>query len=231
MGDRRGVGDVTEHVEVVVGREEEGVDAREGGFDGRGDVAEVGGEGHAYAVGGEDEAAGVGGVVGDGEGGDVDVADGELGTGVEVLDGWEVGWVGFLRRGVCGVGDVWGVGIFGVGVGSGVDAGWEVEAGVEAGGLGGDVGDGGGFGGDVVGGGVGCYGGGAGLFFALDVIEPLGVGHGGAGGEHADPGAVGGLGEEDGDAEAAGQDGEAGYVVLMLVGDEDGVELRGVFAG
>jgi hypothetical protein len=42
---------------------------------------------------------------------------------------------------------------------------------------------------------------------------------------------VGGLGEEDGDAEAAGEDCEAGYVVLMLVGDEDGVELRGVFAG
>ena len=63
------------------------------------------------------------------------------------------------------------------------------------------------------------------------MVEPLGVGHGGARGDHADPGAVGGLGEEDGDAQAAGEDGEAGDVVLMLVGDEDGVEGGGVFAG
>ena len=70
-----------------------------------------------------------------------------------------------------------------------------------------------------------------GRVFRLDVVEPLGVGHGGAGGEHADPGAVGGLSEEDGDAEAAGEDGEAGDVVLMLVGDEDGVEFGGVLAG
>ena len=33
----------------------------------------------------------------------------------------------------------------------------------------------------------------------------------------------------DGDAEAAGEDCEAGDVVLMLVGDEDGVEGGGVF--
>ena len=59
---------------------------------------------------------------------------------------------------------------------------------------------------------------------AVVLVEPAGVGHGGAGGEHADPGAVGGFGEEDGDAEAAGEDGETGDVVLMLVGDEDGVE-------
>ena len=79
---------------------------------------------------------------------------------------------------------------------------------------------------------VGLEGGfGAGELFGPGVIEPPGVGHGGAGGEHADPGAMGGLGEEDGDAEAAGEDGEAGDVVLMLVGDEDGVELCGVFAG
>ena len=72
---------------------------------------------------------------------------------------------------------------------------------------------------------------GAGFFFGLDVVEPLGVGHGGAGGDHADPGAVGGLGEVDGDAQAAGEGGEAGDVVLMLVGDEDGVEGGGIFVG
>ncbi len=75
------------------------------------------------------------------------------------------------------------------------------------------------------------YGGGSGFFFLLEVVEPFGVGHGGAGGEHADPGAVGGFGEEDGDVEAAGEDGEAGDVVDVLVGDEDGVEGRGVFSG
>ncbi len=50
-------------------------------------------------------------------------------------------------------------------------------------------------------------------------------------GEHTNPGAVGGFGEEDGDLEAAGKDGEAGDVVLVLVGDEDGVELCRVFSG
>jgi hypothetical protein len=42
---------------------------------------------------------------------------------------------------------------------------------------------------------------------------------------------VGGLGEEDGDAQAAGEGGEAGDVVLMLVGDEDGIERGGIFVG
>ena len=78
---------------------------------------------------------------------------------------------------------------------------------------------------------MGCGGCGAGFLLFLDVIEPLGVGHGGARGDHADPGAVGGLGEIDGNAEAAGENCEAGDVVLMLVGDEDGVEGGGVFVG
>ena len=63
------------------------------------------------------------------------------------------------------------------------------------------------------------------------MIEPLGVGHGGAGGDHADPGTVGRFGEVDGNLQAARQNGEAGDVVLMLVGDQDGVERAGVFAG
>ena len=200
----------------MVGFEEEDVDALEGGLDVGGHVAEVSGEGHADAVGGEDEAAGVGCVVGNGEGGDVDVADAEVGAGVEELDGGEVGGVGFGggRKGV-GVAECVGFGFGGFGI--------------ESGGFGVDVGDGGGRGGDVVG--LSGYGCGAGFFFALDVIEPLGVGHGGARGHHADPGAVGWLGEVDRDVEAAGEDAEAGDVVLVLVGDEDGVELRGIFAG
>ena len=59
------------------------------------------------------------------------------------------------------------------------------------------------------------------------MIEPLGVGHRGARGQHADPGAVCRLGEEDGNFETARQDGETGDVVLVLVGDEDGVERAG----
>ena len=73
--------------------------------------------------------------------------------------------------------------------------------------------------------------GGARLLLLLQVVEPLGVGHGGARGDHANPGAMGGLGEVDGDTQAAGQGGEAGDVVLVLVGDEDGVERGGVFVG
>ena len=42
---------------------------------------------------------------------------------------------------------------------------------------------------------------------------------------------MGHLREVDGDAELAGGDGEAVDVVLMLVGDEDGVEGAGVFSG
>ena len=77
-------------------------------------------------------------------------------------------------------------------------------------------------------GGHGC---GAGLFFALHVIEPLRVGHRRARREHADPGAVGGFGQEDRNVEPAREDGEPGDVVLVLVGDEDSVELRWIFPG
>ena len=94
--DGPGVGAVAEHLEVVIGLEEEDIDPLEGGLDVGGHVAEIGGKGHADALGREDEAAGVGGVVGDGEGGDVDVADGEPGAGVEVLDGRKVRGIGFL---------------------------------------------------------------------------------------------------------------------------------------
>ena len=70
-----------------------------------------------------------------------------------------------------------------------------------------------------------------GFFFLLDVLEPLGIGHGGSRSDHADPGPVGGLGQVDRDIEAAGEDGESGDVVDVLVGDEDGVEGCRVFSG
>ena len=100
--DGPGVGAVAEHLEIVVGFEQEDVDGFEGGLDVGRDVAEVGGDGHADGLGAgvEDEAAGVGGVVGDGEGCDVEIADGEVGAGAEVLDGGEAGGVCvFLWRG------------------------------------------------------------------------------------------------------------------------------------
>src|ERR1039458_7603553 len=114
--DRPGVGAVLEHLEVVVGFEQEHVDALEGPLDVGRHVPEVGGDGHAdgLGTGREDEAAGVGGVVGNGEGRNGDVADGEVGTGVEVLDGGQVGgdwfgggffFVGFRLGGSGGVGE------------------------------------------------------------------------------------------------------------------------------
>ena len=98
--DGPGVRAVAEHLEVVVGLEQEDVDGFEGGLDVGRDVAEVGGDRHADGLGTgvEDEAAGVGGVVGDGEGRDVEIADAEVGAGVEVLDGWEAGRVSLFFR-------------------------------------------------------------------------------------------------------------------------------------
>ena len=49
--DRPGVGAVAEHLEVVVGFEQEDVDALEGGLDVGRHVAEVGGDGHADGFG------------------------------------------------------------------------------------------------------------------------------------------------------------------------------------
>ncbi len=89
------VGAILEHLEVVVGFEQEDVGAAEGGLDVGGHVAEISGNGHTDAFGGamDDEAAGVGGVVRDGEGGDAEVADLEVFTRAEVLDVGElVGW-------------------------------------------------------------------------------------------------------------------------------------------
>jgi hypothetical protein len=72
--------------------------------------------------------------------------------------------------------------------------------------------------------------GGAGFFFALNVGEPLGVGHGGSRAKHANPCAMSGFGEEDGDAELAGEHGQTSNVVEVFVGDKDGVEVGGIFA-
>jgi hypothetical protein len=86
----------------VVGFEQEEIGAAEVVADGFGEVAEVGGDADAEAFGAEAEADGVGGVVGDGEGGDGDVADGE---GLAGLEGFQFGGEvapGDARRGEAG---------------------------------------------------------------------------------------------------------------------------------
>ena len=85
--DGPGVGADLEHFDVVVGLEQEEIGSAEVIADGLGEVAEVGGDADAEAFGAEAEADGVGGVVGDGERGDGDVADGE---GLAGLEGFEV---------------------------------------------------------------------------------------------------------------------------------------------
>ncbi len=74
------------------------------------------------------------------------------------------------------------------------------------------------------------YGCGAGLFLPLHVIEPLRVGHRCTRGKHADPRAVGGFGQEDWNVEPAREDGEPGDVVLVLMGNENRIESRRIFA-
>ena len=97
---RPGVGTVAQHLEVVVGFDEQNIDLAESGLDVGRQVAEVGGDGHAdgFSTGVEDEATGIGGVVRDGEGGDIEVADREINAGAEVLDRGEGGGIDFFAR-------------------------------------------------------------------------------------------------------------------------------------
>jgi hypothetical protein len=66
-----------EHVEIVIGFENEAVGLAEMDSDVIGQIAEIGADCNLGAVGAEGESDRVGGVVGDGERMDVDVADGE----------------------------------------------------------------------------------------------------------------------------------------------------------
>ena len=75
--DDPGVGADFEHVQIVIGFEDEAIGVAEMDFDVIGHVAEVGDESELGAVGAEGEADGVGGVVRNGEGADFDIADGE----------------------------------------------------------------------------------------------------------------------------------------------------------
>jgi hypothetical protein len=75
--DDPGVRSDLEHVEIVIGFEDEAVGLAEVDSDVIGQIAEIGADGNLGAVGAEGESDGVGGVVGDGERVDIDVADRE----------------------------------------------------------------------------------------------------------------------------------------------------------
>jgi hypothetical protein len=80
--DDPGIGADFEHVEVVIGFEDQAISIAKMDFDEFGHVAEVGDDGQFCAVGAEGESDRVCGVVRNGEGVDVDVADGEALAGV-----------------------------------------------------------------------------------------------------------------------------------------------------
>ena len=95
--DDPGIGADLEHVEVVIGFEDQAIRLAEMNFDELGHVAEVGADGDLDAVGAEGEAEGIGGIVRDGEGVDINVADGEALAGVDGFDAAEALAEGFRQ--------------------------------------------------------------------------------------------------------------------------------------
>jgi hypothetical protein len=83
--DDPGVGADFEHIEIVIGFEDEAIGLAEMDSNVIREVAEISADGDLGAVGTEGESDGVSGVVRDGEGMDVDVADGET---LASLDGF-----------------------------------------------------------------------------------------------------------------------------------------------
>ena len=75
-----------EHIEVVIGFEDEAIGLAEVDSDMIGQVAKIGADGDFGAVGAEGESDGVGGIVRDGEGVDVDIADRETLSGLDGLN-------------------------------------------------------------------------------------------------------------------------------------------------
>ena len=71
------IGADLEHIEIVIGFEDEAIGFAEVDFDELRHVAEVGADGHLGAVGTKGETDGIDGIVRDGEGVDIDVADTE----------------------------------------------------------------------------------------------------------------------------------------------------------
>lgn len=84
-----GVGANLEHVEVVVGFENETIGFAEVNFDKFGHVAEICADGDLSAVGTESESDRVGGIVRNGEGVDIDITDAEALAGLNGFDATE----------------------------------------------------------------------------------------------------------------------------------------------
>ena len=84
--DDPGIGADLQHVEIVIGFEDEAIGLAEVDSDVVWQVAEIGADGDFGAVGAEGESDGVGCVVRDGERVDVDIADGEGLAGLNGLD-------------------------------------------------------------------------------------------------------------------------------------------------
>ena len=75
-----------EHIEIVIGFEDEAIGFAQVMLDEFGEVAEIGDDSDLGAVGAEGVADGIGGIVGNGEGGNFDIADGEDVAGADVFD-------------------------------------------------------------------------------------------------------------------------------------------------
>ena len=84
--DDPGIGADLEHVEIVIGFEDQAIDVAQMDFDERRQVAEVGDDGQLGAVGAECECDRIGGVMRNSEGVDVDIPDGEA---LARVDGFE----------------------------------------------------------------------------------------------------------------------------------------------
>jgi hypothetical protein len=108
--DYPGIGANFEHVEIVVGFEDEAIGLAEMDPDMIGQVAEIGADGDFRSVGAEGESDGVGSIVRDGEGVDVYVADRKALAGLNGLNAAETFAEGIgqdalecVHRGLCDV--------------------------------------------------------------------------------------------------------------------------------
>ena len=84
-----------EHVEIVIGLQDEAIGLAEMDFDELGHVAKIGADGNLGAISAEGEAEGIGGIVRDSEGVDDDIANGKTLPGVDGFDAAEAFAEGF----------------------------------------------------------------------------------------------------------------------------------------
>lgn len=75
-----------QHVEIVIGFEDEAIGLAEVDLDEFGHVAEIGADGDLMAIGAEGKADGIGGIVRDGKSVNVNIADGEALAGLDGFD-------------------------------------------------------------------------------------------------------------------------------------------------